>query len=371
MSAWPVGLATTDDQSIASSMTTLSRSNLGDVEGIPLQRWLLEDPPVQVAVLSYGATIQSIAVPDRTGEVADVVLGFDDAAGYAAAHPYFGATVGRYANRIAQGRFRLDGQECPLPINNGRNCLHGGTAGFDRRHWDVTPVERDGSAGVRLDLTSPAGDNGFPGTLSVAVTMTLRGSHLRLDYEATADAPTVINLTNHSYFNLGGAGSCSVEEHELQVSASRYVEVTPELIPTGRLADVRGTPFEFGTAQPLGSRLRVGDEQIVRAQGYDHCLVLDSTAAEGPTSMAARVRDPGSGRVLEVWTDQPGVQLYSGNFLDATLVGKGGRVYRQSDGFCLETEHFPDAPNQPAFPSTVLRPGETFSSTTELRFTAA
>ena len=350
-------------------MASVSSSEVGVVDGTPVQRWLFEDGRVQVAVLSYGATIQSVVVPDRAGELADVVLGFDDVAGYAAQHPYFGATVGRYANRIAQGRFSLDGREHRLPVNNGPNCLHGGSEGFDRRHWQVMPVEQDGAAGVRLEITSPDGDNGFPGTLTASVTMTLRGSDLRLDYEATTDAPTVVNLTNHAYLNLAGAGSGSVESHELQVPASRFVEVTPELVPTGRLRDVHATPFDFRAPRPLGSRLRVGDEQVVRAQGYDHCLVLDRSAEAGAeTTLAARLHDPGSGRVLEVWTDQPGLQLYSGNFLDATLVGKGGRVYRQGDGLCLETEHFPDSPNQPDFPSTVLRPGETFTSATELRF---
>jgi aldose 1-epimerase len=303
-------------------MPSVSSSEVGAVGGTPVQRWLLEDGPVSVAVLSYGATIQSIVVPDRSGEVADVVLGFDDIGGYAAQQPYLGATVGRYANRIADGRFALDGQEHRLPVNNGPNCLHGGSDGFDRRHWDVTSVDQDGVAGVHLELVSPDGDNGFPGTLRASVTMTLRGSSLRLDYEATTDAATVVNLTNHAYVNLAGAGSGSVESHEVQVSAGRFVEVTPELVPTGRLRDVPGTPFDFRTPRPLGSHLRVSDEQVVRAQGYDHCFVLDRSADDAaPTSLAARVRDPGSGRVLEVWTDQPGLQVYSGNFLDGTLVG--------------------------------------------------
>ena len=355
---------------LASSMATVSSSEPGAVDGTPVQRWLLADPPVQVAVLSYGATIQSLEVSDRGGEVADVVLGFDDVEAYAAEHPYFGATVGRFANRIAQGRFSLDGREHRLPVNNGPNCLHGGTTGFDRQHWAGTPTGDGDAAGVRLELVSPDGDNGVPGTLSVAVTMTLRGATLRLHYEAMTDAPTIVNLTNHSYLNLAGAGSGTVENHELQVAASRYLEISPELVPTGRLSDVHGTPFDFTSPRPLGSLLRAADEQIVRAQGYDHCLVLDRAADSAP-SLAARVHDPGSGRVLEVWTDQPGVQLYSGNFLDATLVGKSGRVYRQGDALCLETQHFPDSPNQPAFPSTVLRPGETFRSTTELRFSTA
>jgi aldose 1-epimerase len=348
----------------------LSSSDVGSVDGQPVQRWTLREGPVEVAVLTYGALLQSVTVPDRHGEPADVVLGFDDLDDYVADHPYFGATIGRFANRIARGRFVLDGVEHRLPANNGANCLHGGTSGFDRRVWAATEVTEAGRAGVRLELVSPDGDNGFPGTLTTSVTVTLQDATLRLDYAATTDAPTVVNLTNHTYVNLAGAGSGTVEHHELELAASRYLPVTPDVIPTGELAEVSGTPFDFTTAQPLGRRLRDGNEQLVRGQGYDHCLVLDRSAGEA-ISRAAWLHDPGSGRVLEVWTDEPGVQLYTGNQLAATLVGKRDRVYRQADAVCLETQHFPDSPNQPSFPSTVLRPGERFTSTTEFRFTVA
>ena len=348
-------------------MAHISSSDLGSVHGQPVQRWSLREGLIEVSVLTYGALIQSLLVPDRHGAVADVVLGFADLDDYVGEHPYFGATIGRYANRIDRGRFLLDGTQFQLPVNNGPNCLHGGTRGFDRRVWQATDVSEAGSIGVRLELVSPDGDNGFPGTLSTSVTMSLRDTTLRLAYEATTDAPTAVNLTNHSYFNLAGAGSGTVENHELEIVARRYLPVTSDVIPTGELADVTGTPFDFTSPQPLGRRLRDGNEQLVRGQGYDHCFVLDRLANQS-ISRAARVHDPASGRVLEVWTDQPGVQLYTGNQLAATLVGKQHRIYRQADAVCLETQHFPDSVNQPTFPSTVLRPDERFTSTTELRF---
>ena len=351
-------------------MADLSSTPFGVVDGQSVTRWVLRDGPVEAAVLTYGGIVQALRVPDRDGHVDDVVLGFDTLNAYVAGHPYLGATVGRFANRIAHGRFALDGATHQLPVNNGPNCLHGGPDAFDRRVWDVEPLATTNGAAIRLNLLSPDGDNGFPGALTVSVTMTVTGSVLRLDYRAATDAPTIVNLTNHSYLNLAGAGSGTVEDHELTIDASRYVPIDRSLIPTGELADVRGTPFDFREERRLGSRLRDAHEQLVRAQGYDHCLVLDRTAGDQP-SRCARLRDPGSGRVLEVWTDEPAVQLYSGNFLDATLVGKGGAIYRQTDALCLETEHLPDSPNQPTFPSTVLRPGETFRSTTELRFSAA
>jgi aldose 1-epimerase len=326
----------------------------------------MREGSIEVSVLTYGALIQSLIVPDRSGALADVVLGFEDLEDYVGEHPYFGATIGRFANRIDRGRFLLDGIEYRLPVNNGPNCLHGGN-GFDRRVWDATEVTQPSGVGVRLELVSTDGDNGFPGTVLTSVTMTLKDAALRLAYEATTDAPTVVNLTNHSYFNLAGAGAGTVEGHELEIAASRYLPVTPDMIPTGELAEVTNTPFEFTSPQPVGRRLREGDEQLVRGQGYDHCFVLDRTVGQ-PLSRSAWLGDPASGRVLEVWTDQPGVQLYTGNQLTATLVGKQNRVYRQADAVCLETQHFPDSPNQPTFPSTVLRPGERFTSTTELRF---
>ena len=350
-------------------MLDLEVTPFGSVGNRPVERWVLRAGLLEAAVLTYGATIQSLHVPDRDGATADVVLGFPTLDGYLGAQPYLGATIGRYANRISRGRFTLDGTEHRLPVNRAPNCLHGGPDAFDRRVWAATPAESAGSVGVRLELVSPAGDNGFPGELRVGVTMTLTASALRLDYDATTDAPTVVNLTNHAYVNLAGAGTGTVEDHVLEIAAGQITVVGPDEVPTGELAPVEGTPFDFRTPTAIGARLRQADPQLVQAQGYDHNYVLDR-AADDPPSFAARLRHPGSGRVLEVWTDQPGIQLYTGNFLDGTLVGKDGRVYRQTDALCLETQHFPDSVNQPGFPSTTLRPGERFASRTELRFPA-
>jgi aldose 1-epimerase len=319
--------------------------------------------------LTYGATIQSLSVPDRHGVPADVTLGFDDLAGYVAPHPYFGAVIGRFANRIAGGRFVLDGEQFELPRNRGPNCLHGGTEGFDRRVWTPRPLDPADAVGVELRLTSPDGDMGFPGTVEASVTYTLQNDELTLAYAATSDRATVVNMTNHAYFNLAGAGSGSIEDHLLLLGASHYTPVDGDLIPTGELAPVDGTAMDFRGAKPIGADLRVGDEQLVRAQGYDHNWVLDPPPGDGQR-LAARAHEPGSGRVLEVWTDQPGVQFYSGNFLDGSIVGKGHHAYRQGDAFCLETQHFPDSPNQAQFPRTVLRPGERYATATTFRFYA-
>ncbi len=346
-------------------------------DGTPVERYVLRSEALEVAVLTYGGIVQSLHAPDRDGRRADVVLGFEDVRRYQDASPYFGALIGRYANRIAQGRFELDGRTYELPVNNGPNTLHGGTEGFDKRIWDAE--ELPGGAGVRLSLTSPDGDQGFPARLEVAVTYTVDGDRLRMDYEARNAEPeggsrTVVNLTNHSYWNLAGEGSGSVGEHELQVNASRYTPVSATAIPLGAPAPVEGTPFDFRTPTAIGARWREGDDQLVVAGGYDHNLVLDGGPAAGSSEedrlpLAAVVHEPGSGRVLEVWTDQPGVQFYSGNFLDGTLRGKGGRLYRQGDGFCLETQHWPDSPNHPDYPSTVLGPQETFRTSTVYRLT--
>jgi len=321
-----------------------------------------------VAVLAYGATIASVVVPDREGQVADVVLGFDDLAGYLRPHPYFGATVGRYANRIAGGRFGLDGVEHHLPVNNGPNSLHGGTVGFDKHLWSAQ--ESTSPESVVLRHVSPDGDMGFPGQLTATVTFTVNGSDLRIDYLATTDRATVINLTNHSYFNLAGAGAGSVDDHEVRLLARQFTPVDEDLIPTGEVADVAGTPMDLGSLRPIGTALREGrdDEQVRRAGGgFDHNWVIDGSDGGGER-LAAQLREPTTGRTLEVWTDQPGVQFYTGGHLDGTVTGRGGRAYRKGDAFCLETQHFPDSPNQPSFPSTVLRPGETYRTGTVFRF---
>ncbi|MGW3293524.1 aldose epimerase family protein [Streptomyces xiamenensis] len=344
-------------------------------DGIGVDRWTLARGGLRLAVLGYGGIVQSLEVPDREGRLANVSLGFDHLAPYAAegASPYFGALIGRYGNRIDGGRFTLDGREHRLPVNSGEHSLHGGTTGFDRRLWDITPFDGPRGTGLTLRRTSPDGEEGYPGTLDVRVDYTLTdGGAFRIDYTATTDAPTLVNLTSHTYFNLGGEGSGSVEGHELRLAASRYTPVGPTLIPTGELAPVQGTPFDFtGPAgKPIGRDLRTGHEQLRYAQGYDHNLVLDAGAGEEPR-YAATLRDPRSGRVMELATTEPGVQLYSGNFLDGSLVGSSGRAYRQGDAVCLETQHFPDSPNRPGFPSTVLRPGETYRSSTVHTFTTA
>lgn len=336
-------------------------------DGSPVERYLLSDGPVEVGILTWGATVQSVLVPDRRGRTADVVLGFDELAGYLGPHPYFGAIVGRYANRIAGGRFTLDGREYRIPPNDNGNVLHGGAGGFDRRVWSASPVPADGAAAVRLSLVSPDGDLGFPGELRVEVTYTLRGGELRIDYLASTDRPTVVNLTNHAYLNLAGAGSGPVESHELQIAASRFLPVDAGLIPLGRAAGVEGTPMDFRLTKPIGRDIREATEQLMRGRGYDHTWVLDRAAGD-PPSLAAHVIEPTAGRWVEVWTDQPGVQFYSGNLLEASVAGKGGRTYRPADGFCLETQAFPDSPNQPSFPSTALRPGERYATTTWWRF---
>jgi len=347
----------------------VQRSAFGRLEdGRTVDRIVLRSDVLDVAVLTYGATVQSVLVPDRDGRADDVVLGFDDLSGYLDSHPYFGATVGRYANRIARGRFSLDGTEHRLPVNDGPNCLHGGTVGFDRHLWSAragSGSESDTGESVELTHVSPDGDMGFPGTLTATVAFTVNGRDLRIDYTATSDRPTVVNLTNHSYFNLAGSGS--VEHHEVRLLASRFTPVDENVVPTGELTDVSGTPLDFGSFRPIGPALREPHDQLRRARGFDHNWVIDGAEA-GSLRLAAQVREPSNGRALEVWTDQPGVQFYTGNLLDGTLVGKAGQVYSKGAGLCLETQHFPDSPNQPAFPSTVLRPGETYRTSTVFRF---
>lgn len=317
-------------------------------------------------VITLGGILTELHVPDRAGALADVVLGFDSLEGYVGDHPHFGATTGRVANRIANGRFTLDGREYQLACNNGRHHLHGGPGGFVKRLWQGTPFEAAGEAGVRLTYRSADGEESYPGNLEVAVTYTLtEANELRLDYTATTDAPTLCNLTNHSYFNLAGAGQGDILGHVLTLNADRYTPSDATLIPTGDLAAVKNTPMDFTTPLAIGSRF---DQLASDPRGYDHNFVINRRG-EGLV-LAARVRDPASGRVMEVRTTEPGIQLYTGNFLDGSLTGKEGARYAQHSAFCLETQHFPDSPNQPAFPSIVLRPGETCRQTTVHRFLA-
>ena len=315
---------------------------------------------------TYGATIMSLKVPDRNGNSSDVVLGFDTPEGYQQTPPppYFGATIGRYGNRIGNAKFTLDGKEYTLDKNDGMNSLHGGAHGFDKVVWTTEPVD---SSGVKLAYRSKDGEGGYPGNLSVTVTYELtQQNELRIHYTATTDQDTVVNLTNHSYFNLSSPGSGDILDHLLTINADRFTPVDAGLIPTGELRAVAGTPFDFRQPHPIGERINADDEQIKRGRGYDHNWVLNRTGSG--LELAARVYDPKSGRVMEVLTDQPGIQFYTGNFLDGTYKGKGGVAYQRRSALCLETQHFPDSPNHPDFPSTVLKPGQTYDTTTVYRF---
>lgn len=323
---------------------------------------------MEVAITNYGADIVRLKVPDRHGSIADVVLGYDNLEGYIRDKAYFGATIGRYGNRIAHGKFTLNGHVYNLPKNDGDNTLHGGTSGFNKRVWKVKDVSTPGAAALEMSYLSKDGDEGFPGNLSVTVRFTLADDNsLKIEYAATTDKDTVVNLTNHSYFNLAGQGQGNILGQQLMLRASRFTPINAGLIPTGQILSVKGTPLDFTKSTAIGARINDNYEQLKLAHGYDHNFVLDAKAARKP-ALAARAYDPGSGRVLEIWTTQPGVQFYSGNFLDGTVAGKGGVKYPFRSGFCLETQHFPDSPNQPKFPSTELKAGRWFRSTTIYKF---
>lgn len=358
------GPAPADPPTAARRPAAIERATFGTLpDGAVVERFTLRNAAsIEVVLSSLGAAIHSIRTPDRDGRMADVVLGFETLDQWVTNPPFFGVVVGRYANRIARGRFTLDGVTYTLATNNGQNHLHGGNRGFDKVVWQAEPVE--GANAVAFTYASPDGDEGYPGALTVRVTYTLNDDgELQLDYTANTDKPTVVNLSNHAYFNLAGTGT--VLDHELQIHADRYTPVDETLIPTGELAAVEGTPFDFRQATPIGARITADHPQIRIGGGYDHNFVLNGTS--GQLRPAAAAYDPSSGRTLEVRTTEPGVQLYSGNFADP-IVGRGGQAYPRHAGFCLETQHFPDSPNQSAFPSTVLRPGETFTSTTVFRF---
>lgn len=324
---------------------------------------------IELRAIEYGGIIVSLRTPDRTGQLAGIVLGFDELQDYVTSSPYFGAITGRYANRIANGRFTLDGATYRLAVNNGPNALHGGLKGFDKVLWRGEPGAD--TLGVRLLLryTSPDGEEGYPGTLRTSVTYTLTdGNQLVVDYEATTDKPTPVNLTQHSYFNLAGEGSGDILGHLLTINADRYTPIDSTLIPTGELAPVSGTPFDFRTRKAIGARIDEPHAQLTNGLGYDHNFVLARRPRDTGLVQAARVVDPRSGRTLDVATTEPGMQFYSGNFLDGSLVGPSGRAYARRSGFCLETQHFPNSPNTPQFPSTILRPGETYRSRTVFTF---
>src|SRR5262245_20457916 len=322
---------------------------------------------MRVKLINYGATLISVETPDRNGKLANITLGFPSLEGYLQRHPYFGSTVGRYANRIAGGKFTLDGKTYTLATNNGPNHLHGGRKGFDAVVWKAEPVTSEAqpqSVGVKFTYSSADGEEGYAGTLDVTVIYTLSNENaLRMQYQATTDKPTVVTLTNHSYWNLAGAGSGDILGHELMLAADRYLAIDDTSIPTGELAAVKGTPLDFTQPHAIGERIGELKTEPHKTKGYDHCYIL--RGQQGRLELAARVKEPKSGRVMEVYTTEPGVQLYCGNFLDGSPSGGG---FKQHEGFCLETQHYPDSPNKSAFPSTVLRPGEIYRSTTEHRF---
>lgn len=314
-----------------------------------------------VRILDFGGIITAIHVPDRAGVFADVALGFDTLDPYRGDSPYFGALIGRYGNRIANGRFTLDGQDYQLPVNNGKNHLHGGAPGFDRVLWQARIEGEE----LVLSYRSAEGEQGYPGTLEATVRYRLTNDNeIVVRFHAVSDRATPVNLTQHSYFNLAGSGS--ILEHQMAIDADAFVAINADLVPYGQLAPVAGTPFDFRSPRPIGERIGDDDEQLRHGGGYDHCFVLNKPARKAMTR-AARVLDPGSGRVLELFTQEPGVQFYSGNFLDGSLQGKG-QAYGYRNGFCLEPQHFPDSPNQPAFPNTILRPGEVYETESRFRF---
>jgi aldose 1-epimerase len=321
---------------------------------------------IETTITNYGGIVVSLTCPDKAGKFADVVLGFDTLEGYLGEHPYFGALIGRYGNRIAKGRFTLGGKEYKLAVNNGENHLHGGLKGFDKVMWRAKEV------GPALELTyvSKDGEEGYPGNLTAVVRYTLTpANELRIDYTATTDKETVVNLTNHSYFNLAGEGSGDILSHQVTIHADRFTPVDSGLIPTGELRSVAGTSFDFRRAHAIGERINADNEQIRLGKGYDHNFVVNGAA--GTLRPAAKVTEAKSGRILEVSTTEPGLQFYTGNFLDGSVKGKGGKPYKHRFGFCMETQHFPDSPNKPTFPATVLKPGQTYKSTTVYKLSHA
>lgn len=331
------------------------------------QYTLTNDKGASVSIMDYGATVTNLMVPDKNGKMGDVVLGFDNVKPYEMQTAYFGAIIGRYGNRIAHGIFHLDDTRYCLPVNNGPNCLHGGFIGYDKRIWASQAAITTNGPGVRFTLIDPAGDEGFPGTVKATVIYSLSDDNtLEIQYFATTDAPTPINLTNHSYFNLKDDGKTNIFDTQLKVFADRYLPVDDTAIPTGKIASVHGTPIDFTQMKPIGKDLKsMGSNPA----GYDHCLVLDNQT--GHLAEAAVVYEPTTGRVMRVWTTQPGMQLYTSNYLDGTMKGKNGITYNQYAAFALECQHYPDSPNQPNFPSSILKPGQTYRQITEYRFSTA
>lgn len=341
------------------------------VNGEAVDLYLLKNKSnLEVGIINYGGIVVSMKVPDRRGEMADVVLGYDDLSDYEKDRWHFGAIIGRYANRIAQGRFTLNGHEYNLARNNGPNHLHGGIKGFEKVLWrgrDMSAAQHDT---LMLEYVSADGEEGYPGNLAVHVSYSLSDENeFKMEYAATTDKDTVVNLTNHSYFNLAGAGNGDIGQNQLQLNADRFTPVNETLIPTGELRSVKGTPFDFTQPQAIGAKINQDDPQLKFGSGYDHNWVLNG-GRDGPVSLAAKVHEPTSGRAMDIFTTEPGIQFYSGNFLEHTTRGKNGKTYERRFGFCLETQHFPDSPNHANFPSTVLKASQTFQSTTILKFSS-
>ena len=359
-------LVTTMDAKMEAK-TNVSKQPFGKTtDGTAVDLYTLTEGATEIRIMTYGGIIQSIKIPDREGKSADVVLGFDSLDTYVTANnPFFGALIGRYGNRIAHGTFQLDGKTFSIPKNNGDNSLHGGTRGFDKVVWEGKPIEN----GVELKYLSKDGDQGFPGNLLATVRYTLKDGGLHIDYSATTDKDTVVNLTNHSYFNLAGEGSGEVLAQHMKINASRFLPVDSNLIPTGELKPVAGTPFDFLKTETIGARIDADDPQLGYGKGYDHTWVLDRKAGDDLIE-AARAEDPASGRVLRVLTTEPGVQFYSANSLVGPLAGKSGHIYNRRGAFCLETQHFPDSPNHPAFPTTELKAGKRYHTVTVFQFSA-
>jgi aldose 1-epimerase len=373
----PASASQTPAASVPAAKPHVAASEFGKLpDGRAVQKFTLDNGQgITASILTYGGIIQSLNVPDRNGRTDDVVLGYDTLDGYlkdgASVNTNFGALIGRYGNRIAKGKFSLDGKAYQIPPNNNGNALHGGPEGFATRLWEATPAA-DGTPSVALHYRSADGEMGFPGNLDVTVVYTLEADGLKLEYKATTDKPTVLNLTSHAYFNLAGAGAESVLEHQVQINAGQYTAADAQLIPTGKLVSVEGTPLDFRTPQAIGARIHEDNPDLKHAEpkqgGYDFNWVLDKAGADTP---AVVVEEPTSGRVMSVYTTEPGMQMYTSNFIDRIDGGKGGKTYLHWSALALEAQHFPDSPNQPAFPSTRLDPGQTYTQTTAYRFSVA
>jgi len=353
---------------IAQAQATVTKAPFGTADGQSVDLYTLRNVHgVEAKITNYGGILTSLKVPDRNGKFDDVVLGFNDLDTYLKGHPYFGALIGRYGNRIAKGRFTLNGVEYKLAVNNGENTLHGGIKGFDKVVWTGKEMKTKAGPSVVLTYLSKDGEEGYPGNLNVRVVYTLTNNNeLKIEYSATTDKDTVTNLTHHSYFNLAGEGNGDILSHRVTINANRFVPTDAGSIPTGELRKVAGTPFDFLTAHAIGERINQDEEQLKLGNGYDHTWVINGRP--GTLRVAATAYETTSGRTMQVWTTEPGVQFYTGNFLDGTLTGKSGKIYQRRFGFCFETQHYPDSPNQPSFPTTTLRRGATYRSTTIYRF---